>query len=134
MTHTSLITLRRLLFGITGLLCLLYATLALLWATATPMPFWIPGAAGVASGLLLFLTSAAAGKKPAEMAWDEGYSADTSSAAKRAFWIGIALFPLFGLALSAGLTSTPVAYAATGLLMAASYLLSVVWSDLRGEV
>lgn len=124
---------RMLVFGITGALCLLYAVMSFVTGHPEPFPFWIPGVSGMIAFLVLWGTSFAAGTKHADMAWDEGYAADARRAAGLAFWVGIFLYPLFGLLLSQGVVDWPVAFAVMGTLTPAAYLLLLVSFDRQGR-
>lgn len=120
-------------FGLTGGVCLLYIVMALATGRPDPMPFWIPGVCGVLAGLVLTVTSRAAGRRSAEMAWDEGYASDARGAAAIAFWIALLLYPAFGVLISLGLIAWDMAFAIMGLLTGGSYLLLLAWFDLRGR-
>ncbi len=133
MTSNTLTTLRIGLFGLTGIVCLAYATLALLYATPAPFSAWIPGAFGISSGVILAITSRMAPAKAASMTWDEGYAADASRAASRAFWIAIFQYPVFGVLMALGLATPSVSFAAMGTLTAAAYLLMAAWFDMQGR-
>ena len=124
---------RMIVFGVTGVLCLAYAILALIIQDPAPFPFWIPGASGVMAALVLWGTSFAAGEKYAGMAWDESYAVDARRAASIAFWIGILLHPMFGVLLALGLVDWPVAFAVMGTLTPAAYLLLLVSFDRQGR-
>jgi hypothetical protein len=98
-----------------------------------PIPFWIPGLLGALSAAVLMLSSMAAGSKQADMAWDEGYVSEARQAAVVAFWVNMALYPLFGVLMAGGLASTGVSLAAISTLTAATYLILTAWFGLRGQ-
>ena len=85
LTSESISTFRRIMFAITGLTCLAYAVLALLQMRPDPFPFWIPGILGLISAVFIFAMAAAAGRKSAQQAFDEGYIMDNSRAEAHAF-------------------------------------------------
>lgn len=134
MLTTNLIAHTRItVFGLTGAVCLLYAFMALVTGRPDPLPFWVPGVCGVLAGFLLAVMSRFAGRKVANMAWDEGYVADARRAASISFWVGLMMYPVFGLLLWSGIIAWDMAFVIMGLLTGASYLLLLVWFDLRGR-
>lgn len=133
MTEDRLFVVRGLILAATGLICALYSVMALITARPDPIPFWIPGFATALSFFLIWLATAAAGPQATEQAFDEGYLADERRAQSVGFWTAVALYPLFGLMLWLGWVSYAVTFAAMGTLMAAVYLLCVVWFDVRGR-
>jgi len=96
LTSDILSTFRRIMFSITGFTCLAYAVLALVQMHPDPFPFWIPGILGLISAALIFALAAAAGRKSAEQAFDEGCIMDKRRAEAHAFWIALMLYPIFG--------------------------------------
>lgn len=120
--------------GLTGLICLVYACLALFFGDPDPMPFWIPGLAGLASAAIITIAARAAGRKNTRRAVDEGYFADSHMAQRMAYWVALLLYPIFGLLLSFGWVAPGVAFAAMGTLTGAAFLLLFVWFDLRGRL
>jgi hypothetical protein len=133
MTSDTLANIRVAVFGLTGAVCLLYAVMALAQGRPDPMPFWIPSAFGLAAAVVLTLTSMLAGDKQADMAWDEGYANDARVAASAAFWVNMAMNPLFGLLLAWDVMEYPTTFAIMGLVTAATFLLLIVWFELRGR-
>lgn len=128
MTDDQIGFLRRILFGMTGLFCLAYAGLALLWQRPDPFAWYVPGIMGLAAGLILMVqrfTSA----KATKLAFDERYDMSATRAAGYAFWIMLFSLPFFAILQLRELVSVETAYAATGTLGAASYLLMNVWFD-----
>jgi hypothetical protein len=132
-TSDFIATARSVLFGLTGAACLAYGVLAVGMGRPDPIPFWIPGAFGMLSAIVLTLSSMAAGERRADQAWDEGYMADTRRAASLAFWSVMVLFPLSGVGMAIGLIEISTAFAAVGSLSAAVYLLLMTWFDLRAR-
>lgn len=133
LSSDTLSTIRVTVLGITGVICFLYAVLALLQGRADPMPFWVPGLAGFGSAAVITLAAMGAGRKNTEMAIDEGYHADNHRAQRIGYWIALLLYPLFGLLLSQGIVTWSVAFAAMGTLTGGAYLLLFVWFDLQGR-
>lgn len=129
----SIANIRVAAFGLTGLCCIVYVLMALSMGRPDPMPFWVPGACGVLAAAVLMITSRAAGRKNATMAWDEGYAADARRAAGIAFWVALFMYPLFGALMSLGLIKPDVTFAVMGLLTGASYLFLLVWFDLKAR-
>jgi len=134
LSSDNLSNIRVFVLGITGLTCLTYAVLALLLGRADPMPWWIPGIAGVGSALVISIAAFAAGKRNTQQAIDEGYFADTHKAQRLAFWIALFLYPLFGILLANDAVNFQVAFAAMGTLTGAAFLLLFVWFDIKGRL
>ena len=133
LTSDSLSSFRRIMFAITGLTCLAYAVLALLQMRPDPFPFWIPGILGLISAALIFALAAAAGRKNAQQAFDEGYIMDKRRAEAHAFWIALMLYPIFGILMATGTVALPTAFAAMGTLTGAAYLLLFTYYDAMGR-
>ena len=133
LTSDSLSSFRRIMFAITGLTCLAYAVLALLQMRPDPFPFWIPGILGLISEVLIFAMAAAAGRKSAQQAFDEGYIMDKSCAEAHAFWVVLMLYPIFGVLMATGAVALPTAFAAMGTLTGAAYPLLFTYYDAMGR-
>ncbi|MCW1955002.1 MAG: hypothetical protein KIH71_003705 [Roseobacter sp.] len=131
LTSETIETARFYLFGLTALILLVYAALALLQGTPQPFYWWAAGAMGFSSMLLLVSLSILAGKQAAKQAWDEHYQATSRNAAARAFWIAMGLFVLTCLLPPLGLADRATSTAVFGTLMGASFLLSVVYDEWR---
>ena len=125
---------RVVMFGLTGLACLIYAGLALATGNPVPMPAWIPGGLGALSALILWITGSAIGDTASAQAMDEGYDADVTRAQQIGFWVAILLYPIFSVFLMMGFVDWPVAFAAMGTLTGATFLLLFVLFDLRGRL
>lgn len=125
---------RLVMFGLTGLACLTYAISAMILSDPRPFAWWIPGGLGVMSGVVLWITGTLVGDENCDRAMDEGYDADSGRAQQIAFWVAIALYPLFSVLMIVDLVTLPVAFAAMGTLTGATFLLLFVWFDLRGRV
>ena len=133
LTSDSLSTFRRIMFSITGLTCLAFAVLALLQMRPDPFPFWVPGILELISAALIFALAAAAGRKNAQQAFDEGYIIDKRRAEAHAFWIALMLYPIFGILMATGTVALPTAFAAMGTLTGAAYLLLFTYYDAMGR-
>lgn len=134
MLSASLLSnIRVIVLGLTGLVCLLYAVLALLSGSPDPISPWIPGIFGVGSAAIIVIAFLFAGSHNAEMASDEGFFSDYNKAIGTGYWTALFLYPVFAVALFNGWVSYPVAFAAMGTLTAAAYLLPFVLFDLRGR-
>ena len=134
LTTDNLSSIRAIALGLTGMICLAYAVLSLLYMRPDPMPFWIPGLAGVAAWLAIMFGTIGAGTKNTERAFDEGYRSDNHRAERAAYWVALLLYPIFAVPLIQGWVSFDVAFAAMGTLTGAAYLLPVAWLDYRGRV
>lgn len=126
-------SIRLVVLGLTGLVCALYASLALLWGNPVPFAPWVPGLCGLASAIIISLAACAAGDRTADMAFDEGYAADNQRAQRYGYWIAVFLYPAFAVPLSLGWITWQVGFAAMGTLTAAGYLLLFVLFDLQGR-
>ena len=133
LTSGSLSSFRRIMFAITGLTCLAYAVLARLQMRPDPFPFWIPGILGLISATLIFALAAAAGRKNAQQAFDEGYIMDKRRAEAHAFWVALTLYPIFGILMAADTVALPMAFAAMGTLTGAAYMLLFTYYDAMGR-
>lgn len=133
MKTESLETLRVTTLGVSGLICLLYAILALVMGQPDPMPFWIPALAGIATALAISIGAMLSGHRNTARAMDESYVSDRNRAQSNAYWVALLLYPVFGVLLSQGLVSWEVAFAAMGTLTGASFLLLFTWFDIKGR-
>ncbi len=134
LSANSVLNIRVIVFGLTGLVCLLYAVLALVYGRPDPFSPWIPGIFGVVSAVVVMVALFTAGPRNAAMARDEGFSHDFSRAQGVGYWIALLLYPVFGYFLAYGWVTYAVAFAAMGTFTGASFLLLFVWFDLQGRV
>jgi hypothetical protein len=132
MSGEGLVRLRGILMGFAGLVCLAYGVLAVATGVPNPMPIYIPGAAGIAATIAIYMAFWQSGKASRQAASDEMFNLEMNGAVKVGFWGGIALFPLFAPFLYASWITFDVAFAAIGTLMPAAYLLTFAVSTLRG--
>ena len=133
LTSDSLASFRRIMFAITGSTCLAYAVLALLQMRPDPFPFWIPGILALISVVLIFAMAAAAGRKSAQQAFNEGYITDKRRAEAHAFWVALMLYKIFGVLMATGAVALPTAFTAMGTLKGAAYLLLFTYYDAMGR-
>lgn len=134
MTPNLLLNLRVVLFGLTGLVCLMYAVMALLTGRPDPISPWIPAAIGIGSALIIFLALLTAAPRDVGVARDEGFSVDVRRAQGIGYWVALSLYPVFGFYLANGGVRYEVAFAAMGTLTGAAFLLPFVWFDLKGRL
>ncbi|WGI20889.1 hypothetical protein [Amylibacter sp. IMCC11727] len=132
MNGEGLVRLRGILMGFAGVVCLAYGVLAVVMGRPDPMPQYIPGVAGIAAMVAIYLAFWQAGSDSRKAASDEMFVAEMNGAVKVGFWVGIFMYPAFAPFLIAGWTTFDVAFAAMGTLMAAAYLLTFAVSTLRG--
>ena len=132
MTGDGLVRLRGGLMGFAGIVCLLYGVTALVLGRPNPMPQWIPGTAGIAAGLAIFLVFSRAGQGSVQQAMDETYRAEMNGATRIGFWTGVVQYPLYAPFLMAGMIGFDVAFAAMGTITASAFLLSFALISLRG--
>ncbi len=128
----SIIRVRQIMLGLTGLACLGYAIAALVTGRPDPVAFWVPGAFGILAALVITGSFFLAGRAQGQVASDELYHAENARAQRIAYWVALGLYPLFGVLLAAGLVTFPVAFAAMGTLTGAAYLLLFVLLNARG--
>ena len=133
MTAGTLGLIRVTMLGLTGLLCLVYAALALWTGQPDPMAWYWPTAMGLASGVVITVSAVAAGRRRARAATDELYHLTNQRALAQAYWLSLGLFAVLALASSRGLVDWRTGFAVLGCLMGAAYLLLFVWHDLRAR-
>jgi hypothetical protein len=131
MTAERLAFLRVLLLGLTGLCCVGYAALALAQGRPDPVGWYIPGAVGAASAVLIALAALLAGRKQAGMASDDLYRHIRARAERQAYWVSMGLFGVAAVSCANGLIAWNTGFAAYGCLMGGAFLLLFVWHDLR---
>ena len=119
------------LFGATGVICAVYAALVLATGDPTPISPWIPLLFGIGAAGAIAMTARFAGDDDAEMAYDEGYYADSHRAQRYAYWFAVALYPIFASPLANEWIGWPVGFAAMGMLTGAAFLLLSAWFDVR---
>ena len=119
------------LLGLTGLCCLLYAGLAFAQDRPDPMYWWIPGAFGATSAVLIAVLSVWAGARQAGMAADELYHNLNRKAQAQAYWLSLALFVGVTLLAAQSVIAFRTGFAVLGTLMGAAYLFLFVWHDWR---
>lgn len=123
---------RRIVLGVTGAICLAYAGGVIMAGGPRPFAPWLPGSAGVLSGLAIYLAWRA-DKRVARMASDEGYAMDWGRAQRHAYWVALGLYPVFGLLLGGGIVDFEQAFAAIGTLTGGAVLTLFVIYDLMGR-
>lgn len=129
--HTVVLV-RQVTLGLTGLVCAAYAVLAVLLGRPDPISAWIPGGLGIVSAIVITISFALTDEKGARIAKDELYRAESDRAQRIAYWVALFLYPVFGVFLSQGWVSFPVAFAAMGTLSGAAFLLIFVFLNARG--
>jgi hypothetical protein len=131
MRADQIATIRTVLLGITGLCCVAYAALALWQGRPDPVGWYLPGAVGVASAVVIALAALLAGKTQARIATDDLYRHVTQRAERQAYWVSMGLFVLVAVACGREMVDWNTGFAVYGCLMGASFLLLFVWHDLR---
>lgn len=127
MSPQSLIRLRHHTLGLTGLVCLLYAVLALATGRPDPIPFWIPAAFGAASGVLITSGFILARPESVAAADDELYRALNARALTFGYVVALASQVAASVLAGMDLLEWPTAVAASSTLTGAGYLLPLVW-------
>jgi hypothetical protein len=132
-TEENIATVRTCLLTLTGLSCLLYAIMALI--SNRPDPFWwfIPGALGVFAGLGTTLVFMLATPKVRRMASDEMYIQITHRAQRNAYWMTLAMFPIFAIGVFIFGLEWNTVFAAMGTLTGAVYLLRLTHLEWRAR-
>lgn len=133
MTLERLFLTRTLMLGGTGVLCAVYAMLALAMGRPDPLPIWLTAVAGALAWGVIRTAANAAGADVARQSFDEGYDADCARAQSFGFWTALWMYPVFGGLLWLGWIDWAVALASMGCLTAASFLLRLIWLDVRGR-
>lgn len=131
MRAEQIATIRTVSLGITGLCCVAYAVLALWQGRPDPVGWYLPGAVGLGSAVLISIAALIAGHNQARMATDDLYKHVTHRAERQAYWVSMALFVVTAVICARGLVDWNTGFAAFGCLMGASFLLLFVWHDLR---
>lgn len=132
MTSDGLVRVRGGLMGFAGVVCLIYGVLALVTGQPDPMHPAIPGMAGLAAAVAIFLAFGRASAGTRKQATDEVFQMEMNAAVTVGFWVAILLYPMFAPFLMGGLITFEVAFAAMGTLTAAAYLLTFAFQTLRG--
>ncbi|TMV91403.1 hypothetical protein FGG78_10645 [Thioclava sp. BHET1] len=132
LSYSQFSMLRRIVLGLSGLVCLLYAVLALIMRNPAPISPWLPWMSGALGLFVIFAAARLAGPDQVRRAKDELFRHDAQTAQRVGFWVALSLYPIFAIPLSLDMIAWPVAFAAMGTLSAAAFLLSFVWFDMRG--
>lgn len=130
MTDEQFSNLRSLLSGATGVVCLIYAVLAIVMDRPDPMPIYIPSMLGILTAVVLFGVSLGF-PSSARAATDERYFHIARIAAARAYWLSLAAFVILFIGRSAFHLRIETTVAAFGTLMGAAFLLAFVWGEWR---
>lgn len=128
MNELAIARLRQIMMAGTGVVCLSYCALALLWDTPRPMGWYIPASFGVGTSLALVLTAFVA-PKSAQMAFDEGYRHVSQKAAAFAYWVSLFGFVVFFLSFKSLGLDLKTTVASFGTFMGAAYLLPFAYLD-----
>lgn len=123
LNDNTIATVRATGMGIAGACCLIYAVLAIVQNRPDPLWWFIPGLVGLAAGGITAIVFALAGKNAANAASDELFRMVADRAQRHAFWIALALYPVFGLLVFFAGLRWDTTFAAMGTLTAAAYLL-----------
>lgn len=129
--ETTFARLRTLTLGTTGLICLAFAVLALVTGRSDPMPWWVPGLAGLLSTAAIFAGAALAGDRATQAASDELHRLVDHKAQRHAYWVSLAVFVVFAVLAGNGVIAPGVGFAVIGTSMGAAYLLLFVIYEWR---
>lgn len=132
MTSEAAITrIRSLLLGLVGLCCLTYALMALVQNRSDPFLWYLPYLAGLIATVLIFVAFVRADRATRGAASDELYKTIARSAACYAYWIAVAMYPVFGLGVAVLDLRWDTVFAVMGALTGASYLLLLTFLEWR---
>ncbi|MEP4195724.1 MAG: hypothetical protein ABJL99_08835 [Aliishimia sp.] len=123
--------LRSVLLGLTGLVCVSYAVLAIVQGRPDPMPWFVPGVLGILSGIIISASFARAGPKAIRAATDELHREVNSKAQRHAYWVSLALFVVVSVLSGTAAFDRDTGFAVLGTLMGSSYLLLFVLHEWR---
>ena len=112
-------------YAITGLFCLIYATLALWHNTPNPMPFWIPFLLGISTFIVISIFRSNTTVNSTEK-YKKYFTIPNMNAQSYSYWLCLLLYPFFGMLIFFGFVSYPVAFAAMGTLTGSIYLISCI--------
>jgi hypothetical protein len=126
---TDIATVRSLLLFMVGLSCLLYAVLAIVHNSPQPIWWYIPAAMGVLAGVGITIAFALADATSRQMASDEMYVELTHRAQRHAYWIALALYPIFAIGVFVFGLEWNTVFAAMGTLLGAAYLLLLTYYE-----
>ena len=133
-TSDSLSTFHLIMFAITGLTRLAYVLKTIAWLRPDPFPFWIPGILDRIIAAPIFALAAAAGRKSAKQAFDEGHIMGKRRGEVHAFWIALMLNAIFG-GIHGHRRGCPAhGICAMGTLTGADYLLLFNYYDAIGRL
>ena len=132
MTIEKLLIIRRLVFLAIGAVCVFYGLYYLLFGLTDRLNPFVPGSVGVAGAVILTLASAMGGRKVTQFVFDELSRAEWSKALKFGYWLAVALYPVFGVALWQGWVTHAQAFAVMGTFTGGVPLLFYSWLDARG--
>lgn len=132
MNADTLSRIRITVFGLAGLVCAAYSVLAIIGDTPRPISPWLPGASGIAAGIVMWSSAFLAGRRNAGIAHDELYRLEWGQAVKFSYWFAVALYPLFGILMVTGVVTASTSFAAMGTATGAAPMLSFCVINLRG--
>lgn len=131
LTDTRITKVRTVLLCITGLSCLLYAVLAIAQNRPDPIWWFIPSVTGGLAMIGIFAAFSFASPAARRMAQDEMYIELSYRAQRHAYWISVALYPIFAAGSFWGGLEWVTVFAAIGTLVGASYLLLLTFYEWR---
>jgi uncharacterized membrane protein YhaH (DUF805 family) len=115
--------------GLTGLSGLIYAILVVMQNTPQPIWWFVPTAMGVFAGISTFVAFAMADPALRCMATGEMYTLIRHRAQRHAYWLFLGLYPVFAVIIMTTGLEWNTAFAATGTLTGAAYLLRLTFYE-----
>ncbi len=132
MTIESLQIIRRAVFLAIGLICVFYGVVYLFIGLTNALNPFLPGIVGVVGTIVLFAASFVSGRNITQVVFDELSRAEWSRALKFGYWLAVAMYPIFGVALWQGLVAHNQVFAVMGTFTGGVPLLYFCWLDFRG--
>jgi len=118
--------------GLAGLICAAYSGLAIAWDTPQPFSPWLPGAAGIAAAVIIWISVFAAGRRNTQIAMDELYQQEWARAVQFSYWMGIVLFIIAAVLIARDVVGQTTGFAAFGTAYGALPMLAFCVITLRG--
>lgn len=132
MSVEKLLLIRRAVFVAIGLTCVFYGAVYLLAGLSNGLNPFLPGLVGVCGAIVLFAASLISGRSITQIVFDELSRAEWRKALTFGYWLAVAMYPIFGIALWQGWVDSPQVFAVMGTLTGGVPLLYYCWLDIRG--
>ena len=107
---------RNLCLMITGLTCLLFATLTLINGSPSPLSSLTPPIVGMIAFIMIYFTYLFGGAKVSQIIWDELSKHEWARAVKFGYWFAVLLYPIFTFLILNKVVAYPQALASMAAL------------------